>query len=861
MLNQDNVTQVSYGPALAKMLSAFPLATEQSNGWWSHPDNPTFDFRENEDGSISIHSWTGRTREQILAMGGLSVADIYPKGYKTIKVRAKLDLLELSHARLIPWQFLFSLGLQDGYRYNGYSVVKVPYFNADGTQHTKIKIRKAIDGKYKHGWDEGTPGETIPYGLHKLEMASASGCLLIGEGESDAWASWFHGIPYLGIPGSNAQKCLKHVDIQALPPKIYILQEPDQAKRMMEDGQGFYKSVHNALRFMGYQGQIFCIDFEKVTGHKDPGALHIALWKESQTKDFKRIIEQAMEQAIPANDAQEKTLVFDIKDERVLKALATQDKQAIYALAPEITEMDAIEQDHIRLAVRDVWGKDFPMNEYNGLLRSAKDENERKRQGKPNIISARELMQKQFAPIDFAVPDILPMGLIIFGGKQKIGKSWFDLNLGLSVASGGIALGKYQVKQGAVLYMALEDTERRLQDRVRQLLAPGTEAPEDLHLVTSWARMDKEGIGALEKWIMEHPNARLIIIDPWVKVKPRVKSRHGETGYDADYEALEGIKRLADTYKICILIQFHLRKSSAEDPFDEVNATTGVTACADGFVSLKRARGEQEATLYASGRDYKEEVNIALSFNNGMWKVLGDGSSAVYYTLSKERRDVIDILSNALTPMTPKEIASLLAIPDGTMRKRLFDMKDDNQVEWRETNGVSGYVSLIPSPKATTNNDANYGNGSNASNEGNTGNGSNAIPTSSNQDEPVTENSERYQSVTDLITPVDEPVEPFEGHNEGGSVTSVTALPKNEPIPLDLLQEYRTLYQQLQQVPPEKTAPHGTLHWYVPESGMPTGQIPLREYGIRLQVLGKSKEIAKVRAGRDEMLRKLEQIK
>lgn len=781
-----------YGPALQKMIAAFPLATEQTNGWWSHPDNPTFDFRENEDGSISMHSWTGRSREEILTMGGLQVADIYPKGYKTIHVRDKLDLLELSHARFIPWQFLFSCGLQDGYRHGGYNVVKVPYFHANGTQHTKIKVRKAVEGEYKHFWDKGTPGEIIPYGLQKLDMSLRDGYLLMGEGESDAWACWFHNIPYLGIPGSNAQKCLDHVDIKMLPLKIYILHEPDQAKRLLENGQGFYKSIHNALRYMGYQGQIFCIDFNKATGHKDPGALHIALWKEDQAKGFKGVIEQAMEQALPANDMQDKLPVWDIQDERVLKSLTARDKQAIYALAPEITEMDATQQDRIRLAVRDVWGKDFPMQEYNGLLRSAKDDNERKRQGKPNIISARDLMQKQFAPIDFAVPDILPMGLIIFGGKQKIGKSWFDLNLGLSVASGGIALGKYQVKQGSVLYMALEDTERRLQDRVRQLLAPGSEAPKDLELVTSWPRMDKEGIGALEKWILEHPNARLIIIDPWVKVKPRVKSRHGETGYDADYEALEGIKRLADTYKICILIQFHLRKSSAEDPFDEVNATTGVTACADGFVSLKRARGEQEATLYASGRDYKEEVNIALSFNDGTWKILGDGRSAVYYTLSKERRDVIDILSVALNPMTPKDIAVLLAIPDGTMRKRLFDMKDDGQVEWKEENGVSGYVSLIPSPRATDNN-ANLGNGSNASNEGNTGNGSNASSISSKLEEAVTENDERYQSVTDAVTSVDEPVKLLEDHNEGDSVTSVTALPQNEPIPLE---DYRERKEQ-----------------------------------------------------------------
>src|SRR5579859_4740646 len=229
---QERQGSTVLGPAMEKMLAAFPQAIEQSNGWWSHPDNPTFDFRENEDGSISIHSWTGRTQSEILSIGGLEVADIYPRGYKTVKVRARLDVLELAHAKCIPWQFLFNLGLQSDYRHHGYSNVKVPYFLADGSQHTKIRVRKATEGEYKQCWDEHTPGELIPYGLHKLDMAIQQGHLLIGEGESDGWACWYNNVPYLGIPGADMQKTLTHLNISLLPPKIYILLEPDQKQHL-----------------------------------------------------------------------------------------------------------------------------------------------------------------------------------------------------------------------------------------------------------------------------------------------------------------------------------------------------------------------------------------------------------------------------------------------------------------------------------------------------------------------------------------------------------------------------------------------------------------------------------------------------
>lgn len=781
-------TNTSHGPAMQKMLAAFPQAKEKSNGWWGHPNNPRFDFRENENGSISIHSWTGRSRDEILAMGGLQNADIHPKGYKSVKVRDSLGIIDLSHAKLIPWEFLTNLGLQDGYRYQGRNYVKIPYYHADGSQHTKVKVRKAISGEYKQCWDDGTPGEIIPYGLNKLDPARDY--LLIGEGESDAWACWLHGIPYLGVPGSDFQKCLKHVDIALLPSKVYLLLESDQMQRLLSNGTGFYKNIHNALRTAGYQGEIFCIDFKKATGRKDPSDLHIAEWTESQAKNFKAIMERSMSQAIPANDIQSEIPALAIQNERVLKALIERRLQELYALAPEIAEMGDIEQSHIKLAAHDIWKKDFPAREFESLLRVAKIENERKRMGDPSPISAYDLMRKQFDPIEYAVPDILPMGLIILGGKQKIGKSWLDLNMGLAVASGGIALGKYPVKQGDVLYLALEDTERRLQDRIGQLLGPGNAAPESLHIETKWPRMDAKGIAFLEKWLTGHPDTRMVIIDPWVKVKPRVRNRNGETGYDADYEALAGIKDLADRYRVCVLVQFHLRKQNADDPFDEVNATTGATACADGFVSVKRVRGESEATLYASGRDYKEEVNIALSFNDGMWKVLGDGKAAAYYTLSSERKATIDLLcgstfpSGETKPMTPKDIAVLLGEEDtNRIRRLLFKMKDDGQIEWADSDGSKegGYISLIPSPKVQTENkNANCGNSGNAGNSGNSGNAGNGhqFSTSGEGDhtQSVTENDDRYRPLPEAGNgPQDAPQEGG-GRLEGGGVTAVTAV-------------------------------------------------------------------------------------
>jgi hypothetical protein len=376
------------------------------------------------------------------------------------------------------------------------------------------------------------------------------------------------------------------------------------------------------------------------------------------------------------------------------EALSQKDRGKVFERISEIAMFDDITLARFKVALRNIFGSTFPMREFLDLLRAEKRRIAEQNRARPVIKSAYDLMQKQFPEKEWIVPGILPPGLIALAGKQKIGKSWLDYNLCLAIGGGGMAFGSIPVQAGDVLYMALEDNEQRLQDRFKQLLEPGQVMPSCIDYVTEWPRMDATGVAVLEEWIQSKPNPRLIIIDPWVKVKPRVKARQGETGYDADYEALEGIKRLADTYKVCILVQFHLRKAGGEDPFDELNGTSGITACADGFLSLKRSRGESDATLWGTGRDYREDVDLALKFDNGYWNVLGDAKE---YALSKASKEIIDILNQASSPVLPKELAALLEKPEGTVRKRLFDMK--NRGEVKDTG--KGYISLLPQGKST----------------------------------------------------------------------------------------------------------------------------------------------------------------
>jgi RecA-family ATPase len=85
------------------------------------------------------------------------------------------------------------------------------------------------------------------------------------------------------------------------------------------------------------------------------------------------------------------------------------------------------------------------------------------------------------------VPGVIPEGFTLFVGPPKIGKSWFHLSAALGVAAGGAVLGAIRVDPRPVLYLALEDGDRRLQDRCRQLLE-GDPIPEAFEYIAQLER-------------------------------------------------------------------------------------------------------------------------------------------------------------------------------------------------------------------------------------------------------------------------------------------------------------------------------------------------------------------------------------
>src|SRR5690606_8933003 len=208
------------------------------------------------------------------------------------------------------------------------------------------------------------------------------------------------------------------------------------------------------------------------------------------------------------------------------------------------------------------------------------------------------------------------------------------------------------VKAGDVLYLALEDTGRRLQTRMHKILG-GRPAPARLTLAVTCPTLPQGGTEAIAAWLDRHPDARMVIIDTFAKIRGRADI--GLSAYEADYAAVSRVKGLADQYGVAVVLVHHVRKAGGDDFLSEVSGTNGLAGAADATLVLKRARGAADGVLHVTGRDI-DETEYALKFQPaaGAWYLL-DGPPSDH-TLSETRATILRHLRQH-PGATPKQIA------------------------------------------------------------------------------------------------------------------------------------------------------------------------------------------------------------
>lgn len=249
--------------------------------------------------------------------------------------------------------------------------------------------------------------------------------------------------------------------------------------------------------------------------------------------------------------------------------------------------------------------------------------------GKIQLIDAETLYYKPLEHPKMLIAGVLSDGLAIMAGDSKIGKSWMVLWMCLQISKGEPVWG-LPTRKTDVVYLALEDREWRVQQRMQDLTDT---PPENLHFGFSCGQLGAELESQIEDVLKDYPSTGLLFIDTLQMVRDNVSAK--VNAYAQDYKDLSSLKKIADNHGICIFVVHHTRKErDGGNIFNDMTGSTGIMGVADtGMILRKEDRFGDNATLCITGRDV-EEKKLKMQMCGVKWEITEELSAD---DLRKER--------------------------------------------------------------------------------------------------------------------------------------------------------------------------------------------------------------------------------
>jgi len=284
------------------------------------------------------------------------------------------------------------------------------------------------------------------------------------------------------------------------------------------------------------------------------------------------------------------------------------------------------------------------------------------------------ILETTFDPLRWTVPGYLPEGLSILAGRQKLGKTWLAIDFAIAVAIGGVAMGSVECEQGDVLYIDLENGQRRIQRRITTLFPYEQVRPDlgRLRWATASPQLGEEFLHALDLWRGLVAKPVLVVVDVLQRIKPAGSA--ARNSYENDYAALSDLQQWATTHGSSVLVLHHTRKGGADDPLEALSGSNGLSACADTTLVLDRTSAG--ITLYVRGRDV-DEKETALSFDVGRWSILGEAATV---RRSDERTAILAALVNATEPTSPRDLMAETGMARNNLDQLLLKMVRGGEV-------------------------------------------------------------------------------------------------------------------------------------------------------------------------------------
>ena len=209
-----------------------------------------------------------------------------------------------------------------------------------------------------------------------------------------------------------------------------------------------------------------------------------------------------------------------------------------------------------------------------------------------------DLMETVYEKPPALIDGFLLNGIYILAGAPKTGKTFLMEQIAYHVSIGK-PLWDMAVRQGTVLYLAMEDSLENIQERMYRMFGP--EGSDKLR-IANWPCSIGNGLtDRLYSFLKKYKDTRLIIIDTFQCIRD---ADNGRYSYAADYETIKALRSFITPYQLCLILVHHTRKQPSDQCFERISGTNGLMGASDGAYLLQKDNyTDQKATLHMSVRN------------------------------------------------------------------------------------------------------------------------------------------------------------------------------------------------------------------------------------------------------------------
>lgn len=274
---------------------------------------------------------------------------------------------------------------------------------------------------------------------------------------------------------------------------------------------------------------------------------------------------------------------------------------------------DADQMDRLKNAIADVEAQTLPSD--------------------VKLLSTEYLLTTDFPEPHWAVKELLPAGLAMLAGRPKAGKSWLALQMARDVSTGQRFLSHYNTTRSKVLYIALEDSERRLAGRMKLQQWRAT------RMTKFMLSSQFPGLRSLEAMTADYG---LIFVDTFTR------SMDGDQCSPQEMKSvLDPLQNVSLRNNCCVCFVDHMPKRSGRENeysvIDDVFGSVAKTGVADVVWGLYRDASTPSGVLAGTGRDIMD-FKAHLIFEEGVW-LMADVSARAQY--SEYKHLVLEAIAEA----------------------------------------------------------------------------------------------------------------------------------------------------------------------------------------------------------------------